>query len=399
MSVLSSLKILDFSTLLPGPFASMWLADMGADIVRIEAPTRPDMVRMRGPFDGGVSAGHGYLNRSKRSVALDLKVEGSAEIVKRLVQDYDIVLEQFRPGVMDRLGIGYEALAAVNPKVIYCALTGYGQTGPMKDRAGHDLNYLSLAGVMSVTGRIESGPTPAGVQIADVGGGSLPSIIGLLAAVIHRGQTGEGQFVDVSMYDSSISWNCQVNPGYLVGGTEMSFEMGGLNGGSFYDCYETSDGRYMSVGSLEPKFWIGLCETLGIPEVIDKVTEPGPDMQPVKDAIASVFRTKTQQAWIDIFAKVDVCVEPVLNAGEALAHPHALARDMVVDVPKPDGTTQKQAGAPIKFSKCPPVFKSIGAELGAHTIDVLTNAGYTTEELESFRAAGMFGDAVETVTS
>jgi len=397
MSVLSSLKILDFSTLLPGPFASMWLADMGADVVRVEAPTRPDMVRMRPPFDGGVSAGHGYLNRSKRSVALDLKVPGSAEIVKRLVQDYDIVLEQFRPGVMDRLGIGYEALSSVNPKVIYCALTGYGQTGPMKDRAGHDLNYLSLAGVMSATGRIASGPTPAGVQIADVGGGSLPSIIGLLAAVIHRGQTGEGQFVDVSMYDSSISWNCQVNPGYLVGGQEMTFEMGGLNGGSFYDCYKTSDDRYMSVGSLEPKFWMGLCETLGIPEIIDKVTDPGPDMKPIKDAIANVFKTKTQQEWIDIFAEVDVCVEPVLNAGEALAHPQAVARDMVVDVPKPDGGTQKQAGAPIKFSKCPPVFKGIGAELGVHTVDVLGDAGYSAEEIESFREAGMFGDAVESV--
>jgi crotonobetainyl-CoA:carnitine CoA-transferase CaiB-like acyl-CoA transferase len=396
MSVLSSLKILDFSTLLPGPFATMWLADMGADIVRVEAPNRPDPGRTRPPIDGGVSAGHGHLQRSKRSVALDLKVPGSAEIVKRLVEDYDILLEQFRPGVMDRLGIGYESLSAVNPKLIYCALTGYGQTGPMKDRAGHDLNYLSLAGVMGTTGRADSGPVPAGVQIADVGGGSLPSVIGMLAAVIHRGQTGEGQFVDVSMYDSSISWNCQVNPAYLVAGQEMRYEEGVLNGGFFYDCYETSDGRHMSVGSLEPKFWIGLCESLGIPEVAVQVTEPGPGMKPVREAIANVFKTKTQKEWVEIFAKVDVCVEPVLFAGEALSHPHAIARDMIVDVPKPDGTMQKQTGAPIKFSKSPPVFKHIGSKMGEHTVDVLGAAGYSAAEIASFNEAGIFGDTVNT---
>jgi alpha-methylacyl-CoA racemase len=399
MSALSSLKILDFSTLLPGPFASMMLADMGAEIVRVEAPNRDDMVRMRPPFDGKVSAGHAYLNRSKRSVALNMKVDGAADIVKRLVKEYDIVLEQFRPGVMDRLGIGYEALSAVNPRLIYCALTGYGHTGPLRDRAGHDLNYLSLAGVMSVTGRKESGPVPAGVQIADVGGGSLPSVIGILAAVIHRNQTGEGQFVDVSMYDSSLAWNCQVNPGYLVGGIVPEYESMGLNGGSFYDCYETKDGRYMSVGSLEPKFWIGLCETLGIPEIIGKVTEPGPDMQPLKEAIQNVFITKTQAEWIEIFSKVDVCVEPVLDVDEAFAHPQAAARNMIAEVPKPDGGTQRQTGNPIKFSKCETVYKHVGCELGEHTVDVLTEAGYSGAEIEAFREAGIFGDAVKPVSA
>ncbi|MFQ5421479.1 MAG: CaiB/BaiF CoA transferase family protein, partial [Anaerolineae bacterium] len=198
--LLSSLKILDFTTLLPGPFATMMLADLGADVVRVEAPHRADMVRLMPPFDGDISAWHGVLNRNKRSLALDLKQPGAADIIKRLAQTYDIVVEQFRPGVMDRLGIGYDALKAANPRLIYVAITGYGQTGPLKDRAGHDNNYLALSGVMSHSGRRGQGPPPLGVQIADVGGGSLGAMVGLLTAVIHRHVTGEGQQVDISMF-------------------------------------------------------------------------------------------------------------------------------------------------------------------------------------------------------
>ncbi|RME48583.1 MAG: CoA transferase, partial [Caldilineae bacterium] len=265
---LASLKILDFTTLLPGPFASMMLADLGADVVRVEAPHRPDMVRLTPPFDGETSAWHALLNRNKRAIALDLKRPGAAEAVKRLVQTYDIVLEQFRPGVMERLGIGYDALRAVNPRLIYCAITGYGQTGPYRHRAGHDNNYLSLAGVMSHTGRRETGPVPLGVQVADVGGGSFGAVTGVLAAVIHRSQTGEGQFVDISMFDMSVAWNAVAVAHYLVGGENPDYESMWLNGGSFYDYYRTADGRYLSVGSLEPKFWAGFCEAIERPELV-----------------------------------------------------------------------------------------------------------------------------------
>jgi crotonobetainyl-CoA:carnitine CoA-transferase CaiB-like acyl-CoA transferase len=386
-----NLKILDFTTLLPGPFATMMLGDMGADVVRVEAPGRWDMVRSRPPFDDGVAAGHAFLARNKRSVALDLKKPGAAEVVKRLVQTYDIVIEQFRPGVMDRLGIGYETLAKENPRLIYCSLTGYGQTGPLRDRAGHDNNYLSLAGVMSHCGRKESGPVPQGVQVADIGGGSMCSVIGILAAVVCRQQTGRGQYVDVSMYDASILWNAYAAAQYLVGGVAPDYEGMPLNGGTHYDYYRTKDGRYISVGSLEPKFWEGFCRAIGRPDFIERVDLPGPKMDALKIEIRAVMAQKTFGEWVAIFATEDVCVEPVLRMDEALQHPQCAAREMVVSVPKPKGGTQRQVGFPIKFSELRPGYKHIGCEMGEHTDEVLQAAGYTGVEIATMRAAGTFG--------
>lgn len=385
------LKILDFTTLLPGPFATMMLADMGAEVVRVEAPGRWDMTRSRPPFDDGVAAGHAFLNRNKRSIGLDLKKPGAADIVKRMIQTYDIVIEQFRPGVMDRLGIGYETLAKENPRLIYCSLTGYGQTGPLRDRAGHDNNYLSLAGVMGHSGRKDQGPVPQGVQIADVGGGSMCSVVGLLAAVVSRQQTGRGQYVDVSMYDASILWNAYAAAQYLVGGTPPDYETMPLNGGTHYDYYRTSDGRYISVGSLEPKFWEGFCRAIGRPDFIERVDLPGPKMDALKAEIREVMSSKTFDEWVAIFAKEDVCVEPVLRMDEALAHPQCAARNMVVDVPKPNGGTQRQIGFPIKFSEIEPKYERIGCALGEHTDEVLGEAGYASAELAALREVGVFG--------
>src|SRR5690606_25413935 len=234
---LSSLKILDFSTLLPGPFASMLLADMGAEVLRVESPSRMDLVRLLPPHDQGVSASHAYLNRNKRSIALDLKQPAALEVVRQLLQEHDILIEQFRPGVMDKLGLGYQALKAINPRLIYVSITGYGQTGPYKERAGHDINYLALSGLASYTGRRESGPLPLGVQVADIAGGSHHAVMGLLAAVIQRQQTGEGQHVDISMSDCAFSLHALAGAGYLASGVEPDMENQALNGGSFYDYY------------------------------------------------------------------------------------------------------------------------------------------------------------------
>jgi len=392
-ALLSSLKILDFSTLLPGPFASMMLADLGADILRIEAPHRPDMIRQRPAFGEDVSAWHALLNRSKRSLALDLKKQGAVDVVKDLVKSYDIVLEQFRPGVMDRLGVGYEALSEVNPRLIYCAITGYGQNGPYKDRAGHDNNYLALAGVMNHTGRKESGPLPLGVQVADVGGGSFGAITGILAAVIHRQETGEGQLVDISMFDGAVAWNAPVVSHYLVGGIDQEWETMRLNGGSYYDFYRTADGRYLSVGSLELKFWQGFCQAIERPDLI----EAGLDLydldkqQAVKAEIKKAIASRTFEDWLAVFAEIDVCVEPVLTASEMVEHPQTKARQMIVDVPKPDGTTQRQVGSPLKFSKSQPVYKHIGAALGQHTDEVLAEIGYSKAKIGQLQATGVFG--------
>ena len=389
---LASLKILDFTTLLPGPFASMMLADLGADVVRVEAPHRPDMVRHTPPFDGETSAWHALLNRNKRAIALDLKRPGAADVVKRLVQTYDIVLEQFRPGVMERLGIGYDALRAVNPRLIYCAITGYGQTGPYRRRAGHDNNYLALAGVMSHTGRKETGPVPLGVQLADVGGGSFGAVTGVLAAVIHRQQTGEGQFVDISMFDMAVAWNALAAAHYLIGGENPDYESMWLNGGSFYDYYRTADGRYLSVGSLEPKFWAGFCEAIERPDLIERGLDPSPDAQrEVKAEVRRVIAARPLAEWTARFAERDVCVEPVLTVEEALAHPQTRARGLVVSVPKPEGGVQRQIGSPFKFSRAQAEYRHTGPPLGMHTEAVLAEAGYTPSEIEQLRAAGIFG--------
>jgi len=282
MGVLSSLHVLDFSTLLPGPFASMMLADLGANVVRVENPNFSDMIRALPPFDGECSAAHAYLNRSKRSVALDMKRPGSAEIVKRLVMKYDVVLEQFRPGVMDRMGVGYEALSAANPRVIYCALTGYGQTGPLRDRAGHDNNYLALAGIMSHSGRKESGPVPQGVFVADVGCGSFIALTGILAAVVHRQQTGEGQLVDVSMFDGALAWNVFAGSQFLACGECPGYESTFGNGGSPYDYYRTRDGRYLSVGCIEFRFWRGFCGAIGRPDLASRWGTQGESAAPIQ---------------------------------------------------------------------------------------------------------------------
>ncbi|PHQ17063.1 CaiB/BaiF CoA transferase family protein [Marinobacter profundi] len=349
---LSHLKVLDFSTLLPGPYATMLLADMGAEVLRIEAPDRVDLTKVMPPLDGKFSTAFSYLTRGKDTLQLNLKQEGAADKVKALVQDYDIVIEQFRPGVMDRLGIGYDTLKVINPRLIYCAITGYGQTGPYRDRAGHDINYLSIAGVSSHCGREDSGPPPMGIQIADVAGGSHHAVMGILAAVIQRQHTGEGQFVDISMTDAAFALNGMAGAACLAGGQEQAPESTLLNGGSFYDYYQTSDGRWLSVGSLEPQFSARLCDTLGLPDMKSYALSQNPEHQhQLKTALQAAIGQKTLQEWQDIFADKDACVEPVLTIAEAAEHPQLKAREMVIEVDRGDGTCQRQIGHPIKFGK------------------------------------------------
>ncbi|NWA46543.1 CoA transferase [Pseudomonas reactans] len=379
---LASLKVLDFSTLLPGPFASLMLADMGAEVLRIESPTRMDLLRVLPPHDQGTSASHAYLNRNKRSLALDLKQADALEIVQALVKDYDILLEQFRPGVMERLGLGYEALKAINPRLIYVSITGYGQTGPYKDRAGHDINYLALAGVASYTGRQDSGPLPLGVQVADVGGGSLHAVVGLLAAVIARQQSGVGQYLDVSMTDCSFSLNAMAGAGYLACGVEPERESHVLNGGSFYDYYRSRDGRWMSVGSLEPGFMQQLCEALGRPELAALGLSPQ-----LKVALQVEFEKRSFDELCALFAGVDACVEPVLSLSEAVEHPQLKARQLVSQVPRGDGSTQAQLACPLKFSQGLPAPRHIGAAMGAHSDEVLAELGLSPQRISELRAA------------
>ncbi len=389
---LSSLKILDFSILLPGPFASLLLADMGAEVLRVESPTRMDLLRVLPPHDGGVSASHAYLNRNKRSIGLDLKRQEAVEVVKQLVSEYDIVLEQFRPGVMDKLGVGYEALKAINPKLIYVSITGYGQTGPYKDRAGHDINYLALSGIADQTGRRESGPLPLGIQAADIAGGSFHGVMGLLAAVIQRQQTGEGQYVDVSMTDCIFSLHAMAGAGYLACGEEPKMESQALNGGSFYDYYRTRDGRWFSVGSLEPQFMQQFCAGIGRPELAALGLSPMPEVQrALKREIEIEFEKHDFAEWCERFAAMDACVEPMLSLAEAVEHPQLKARELVIEVPRGGNSPQKQIACPIKFSDGLPAPRHIGSPLGAHTEEVLRGLGYAAERIAELKAAKVIG--------
>lgn len=393
MGILSGLKILDFSTLLPGPFATMMLADMGADVLKVESPERVDFTKVLDPIDGDVSATFGHLNRSKRSLALDLKQEEAKEVIYQLVQDYDIIVEQFRPGVMDRLGIGYEKLKEINPKVIFCSITGYGQTGPLRDRAGHDINYLSLAGVASYSFRKSQAPVPSGIQVADLAGGAFPAVVGILAAVYHRETTGEGQSIDLSITDAVFALNAMYGSGYLVGGIEPEAESLLLNGGGFYDYYETKDHRYFSVGSLEPQFQVRLCELMGDRNLLELSSSDNLESQrALKKILSKTFKERTFKEWLEVLGdNFDGCIEPVLQFSESVSHPQIEARKLVITIPKLDGGTQQQIAFPIKFSTQPAEYNFAGVQTGTHTVEVLEDLGIDAETINRLANQEMMG--------
>ena len=391
MGSLDDLKILDFSTLLPGPYATLMLADMGAEVLKISSASRPDIVLDYPPFigDTGVSASQAWLGRNKKTMFLNLKTGEGKAVVKELVEEYDIVLEQFRPGVMEKLGLGYEDLKAVNPKLIYCSLTGYGQTGPLRDAAGHDINYMSRSGIISQAGRRESGPSLMNFQIADIAVGSMNSVIGILAAVNYRKNTGKGQYIDVAMMDGCVPFNSLDGAGFLVSGKEPKREGERLNGGCIYDFYETKDGEYLSVGSLEPQFWSRFCTAIGREDLIEGTVYP-PNIDEVKAEIRGILKTKTRDEWVEVFSHYDACVQPVLNLKEALLEDEQVKeREMVVDVKLPlhEDVSVKQLATAVKLSECPCEYKFAGYPTGYHTKEVIEQLGMDYAEL---KAKGVF---------
>jgi alpha-methylacyl-CoA racemase len=388
---LKGLKIIDFTTLLPGPYATMMLADLGADVLRVVSGSRPDLADFMPPClpCTTLSCVTAFLGRGKRSLALNLKDPLAGTIVVKLIENYDILVEQFRPGVMARLGLDYETLKAANPSLIYCSLTGYGQTGPLSSRAGHDINYLARSGIMAYSGRKATGPSLTGIQIADIASGSNNVVIGTLAAVVHRQHTGEGQHIDVSMTDGVIAFNALAGASFLVDGTEMRREEGVLNGGSLYDFYETKDGEYLSFGGLEPQFFTVFCRTIGRPDLIPDGIAPG-DIARIKEEVRAILRMKTKDEWMVLFGKVDACVEPILELGEALRDPHVEARGLIVDVDLPGGGKVKQLGHPIRYSATPPEYRSAGVLAGTHTREILRELGYAESEIDAFEKKGVF---------
>jgi crotonobetainyl-CoA:carnitine CoA-transferase CaiB-like acyl-CoA transferase len=366
----------------------MSLADMGAEVLRVTTTTRHDLVDTLPPLLAGerYSAAAAQLARNKRSVLLNLREPAAIEVVKRLTSRYDVVIEQFRPGVMKKLGLDYEALSAVNPRLIYCSLTGYGHGNSMSERAGHDINYLSLSGVAGYSGRRAEGPSLNGIQIADVAAGSCNAMIAILAAVICRLQSGKGQFLDISMTDGAMAFHSMWGAACLYSGESPQPESTLLNGGTLYDYYETKDGRYVGFGGLEPKFWESFCRVLGHAEWIPLTVDAGPA---VKEEARRIFRSRDLSHWLDAFREADACFEPVLTPGDALQSRLAAEREMAVDVPAGEGRRLRQVGSPYKFSETPVQFRHAGKPPSLdETKEVLREVGYPEAEIERLSACG-----------
>src|SRR5690349_6047764 len=318
---LRGIRVLDLSRLLPGPFLTMILADMGADVVKVEDPRVGDYLRAFPPAKGGIAGRFLAINRGKRSLALDLKAPAGRDALLRMVEKADVVVESFRPGVIDKLGIGYAQLAAQNPKIVVCSISGYGQTGPYVHRAGHDLNYISLAGVTAMGGGERGGPpTMPGIQIADLAGGALWSATAILAALVGRERTGKGAHLDISMTEGALAM-LAAELGNLDCGAHPTRGVETLNGGmACYHLYQTADGRWLSVGALEPKFWLAFSAAIGRKPDLAELAAPPDKQQQIRAQIQAVIATKPLAEWLTILAKHDCCAEPVLELDELAAH-------------------------------------------------------------------------------
>jgi alpha-methylacyl-CoA racemase len=388
---LDGVRVLDLSRLLPGGFCSLLLADFGADVLKVEDTGMGDYVRWAAPYHEGAddtakSALFLALNRGKRSVRLNLKEERGREVLLRLVREYDVLLESFRPGVMDRLGVGYERLREENPRLVYCAITGYGQDGPYTSRSGHDMNYLGLNGLLSLTGEPGGPPVQAAGQIADLGGGALMGAVGILAALRERDRSGEGQLVDVSMFDGSLSWLCMVAARYLCDGEAP--RRGGLElaGGLVcYRPYACRDG-WVTLGALEPKFWQAWCRGVGREDLIEKqFAPPGSETHA---EVERIFLERTREEWHEFAEHNDCCLEPVLELGEALDSELVRAREMVVELDQPGTAGVRQVGVPVKLSRTPGEPAGPGPALGEHTHEVLAGLGYSDDEIAALEESG-----------
>jgi len=382
---LEGIKILDLSMVLPGPFCTQLLADYGAEVIKVEDRSG-DRGRWMQPFIKEQSARFYVVNRNKKSITLDLRKEASKDILRRLVADSDVLVHAYRPGMMEKLGLSYEDLKLVNERLIYCALSGYGATGPINKKAAHDINIVSLAGVADLTGTKDSIPALSAVQLGGVGG-SLFATIAIIMALYKRQNTGRGQYCDISMMDALISLMAYTLADWSGWGTLPQRGAGLLTGGfACYQVYETSDNRYLSLGAVEEKFWKEFCQRINKPEYIPIQLEPAYQEEMI-NGIREVIKNKTQAEWIQYFADTDICLTPVLNLDEVSKHPQVLNREMIIKLPdfEDSGKDMILAGLPIKFSDTPGEFKPIFPKIGEHTNEILAHLGYSSEEIALFR--------------
>ena len=379
---LEGIRVLDLTRLLPGPFCSMLLADMGADVVKVEEPGRGDYMRWYPPLRDGQSVVFNAVNRNKRSITLNLKSEAGRAVFLKLAARADVVMEGNRPGVMDRLGLGWETLSAANPKLVLCSITGFGQTGPWAMRAGHDLNYMAIAGALALNAEPGRDPHPLGVQVADIGAGAQGAATAILGALLDVTRGGAGRHLDVSMTDGALSWlGTPLTVAYEEGQVPPP---GGLRLTGLYACYRVyrcADGRYYSVGALEPKFWAELCDAVGQPHLVDRQYAEGEEQQEVHREMERVFAGRTRDQWQAILGDRDVCAEPVLALDEVREHPHVRARGLV---------TERSSG--LELSPSVPMgegWRRLDPPgLGEHTAEVLAEVGVAEGDLARLREAG-----------
>lgn len=367
------LKMLDLSRQLPGPFCSMLLADLGVDVLIVAAPNDP------------MGAGLSLVQRNKRSMTLNLKTPEGRGIFDRLAGECDIILEGFRPGVTDRLGIGYARMAGINPRVIYCAISGYGQDGPYRDKVGHDINYLGYAGVLGVSGAAGGPPLPMPVQVADLASGALMAAVAILAAVVARERTGRGQYIDISMMDGSVALNVYHILMHLAVGAQPA--RGGTMLTGHHPCYavyETSDGKHVTVGALEPHFWRNLCTAFDRPDFVEHQFAEGARREEMFAFFRAAFRAQPQAYWLEKLGAIDICFGPVTDVGEVLDDPHVRHRHLVERL-----RDQVLVASPLKLSDTPAVRPTAPAAFGAHTEEVLRGLGIEDARIAELRAAGI----------
>jgi crotonobetainyl-CoA:carnitine CoA-transferase CaiB-like acyl-CoA transferase len=393
---LAGIKVLDLTKLAPGPFCTMILGDLGADVIKIEEPGPPTGRRAEqagkagtgGPGAALSGSPFNALNRNKKSIGLNLKSGPGKEVFRRLVQRADVLVQEYRPGVAERLGIGYEQLSFRNGRLIYCAITGYGQDGPYRNLVGHDLNYIATAGVLSILGRAGQLPTIPHNLIADYAGGGMHAAIGILAALVARAQSGRGQYVDISMMDGSMALMAQSFANFFANGRLPARGETPLDGAiPNYNLYETKDGKIITIGAIEPWFFANLCRALGREDLVEHEYNSARRAE-ILESFRTIFRTKSRDEWFEILSRTDVCVGKMNTLEEVEADPQVQARKMIVELDAPEGRKVKQVGISVKLSETPGSIRSLAPTLGQHTEEIMHGLGYSDEQIEKWRADG-----------
>ena len=393
---LFGMVVLDLSQILAGPVCGMMLADMGADVIKVEKPDGGDDNRRAGPpFIGGQGAGFMAANRNKRSLALNLRDESGRQVFERLLERADVVVENFRPGVMERLGIGYERLSKLKPSLIYCSISGHGGTGPYKDRGGFDLIAQGMSGLMSITGLPDGVPVKVGVPITDISAGILAAN-GVLCAYIHAQKTGQGQLVDTSLLEAGIAYTIWESSGYFADG-----EIPGPLGSAHrvlapYQALRTSDG-YINIGAANQRTWEQLCRAIGQEELIEdqRFKEPGDRKAregELADLLEETFRGESTAYWLEAFEKVGMVAGPINDISQVYEDPQVIAREMKVDLEDPDLGTLHNIGIPVKLSATPGRIRRRAPMLGEHSWEILTESGFAEKEIEELFGSGVVVD-------